>query len=119
MIVQQPHRCMLLHSVDDALLVDACCGDLISQNNSLATDMERTTAPEAALAMLIQEPSPSVIVDTDGDPTRLRRVWERVIDDLPYSQKALFVTGVEQLTVWYAESTTPQKTAVVCGLLDA
>ena len=78
--IQQSPRVLALCLDFEALFVDIY-GELVSQITSRAK-MERATTPEAALAMLNQEPPPTVILAVDGALTRQRKVLERVIDRL-------------------------------------
>ena len=60
---------------------DDVFGELVSQITS-KVKMERAATPEAALAILNQEPPPTVILAADGALARQRKVLERVIDRL-------------------------------------
>ncbi|CAG9944815.1 unnamed protein product [Clonostachys rosea f. rosea IK726] len=62
-------------------LFDACFGTLVSRITA-KSKMERARTPEAALAMLDQEPRPTVVLVTDGGLARQRKIWDRVIDHL-------------------------------------
>ncbi|KAJ9145311.1 Ribonuclease H [Pleurostoma richardsiae] len=74
------HRILTL-CLEHESLFDACFGSLVSHITS-KVKMERVTTKEAALSILTQESSPSVILIADGALTRQRKVWECVIDRL-------------------------------------
>lgn len=63
-------------------MVDAVHGTLLSQIKAKAFTTVRATTAEAALAILNQEPPPSVIFVADGGITRQKKVYERVVDRL-------------------------------------
>ncbi|VUC37584.1 unnamed protein product [Clonostachys rosea] len=77
----KPQGHILALCLENEALFDSVFGTLVSRITA-KSKMERARTPEAALAMLDQEPRPSVILVTDGSLARQRKLWERIIDHL-------------------------------------